>query len=77
MSDDSVVPATGATNPNLGRLTTVPPRKVWPHEAQHFTPWLLKNVDVLSGLALALEQGQSVSRDDVASGWPRLTAGQR
>lgn len=44
--------------PKLGRLTTVDPRDVWQHEAHHFTPWLLKNVDVLSdvlGMNLALE----------------------
>lgn len=44
--------------PALGRLTRVPPREVWPHEAHSFTPWLLNNVDVLSellGMDLALE----------------------
>jgi len=43
---------------SLGRLTTVSPREVWPHEALHFTPWLLNNVDVLSdllGMDLALD----------------------
>lgn len=47
-----------ASLPSLGRLTRVPPREVWPHEAHSFTPWLLKNVDVLSellGMELALE----------------------
>jgi hypothetical protein len=34
----------------LGRLTVVPAREVWPHEALDFTPWLLANVDVLSDL---------------------------
>lgn len=34
----------------LGRLTPVLPRDVWPHEAHDFTPWLLQNVDVLSDL---------------------------
>ncbi|GAA1605891.1 DUF4268 domain-containing protein [Kribbella karoonensis] len=34
----------------LGRLTAVPAREVWPHEAHDFTPWLLANVDVLSDL---------------------------
>lgn len=34
----------------LGRLTTVSARSVWPHEALDFTPWLLRNVDVLSDL---------------------------
>lgn len=45
-------------SPILGRLTPVPPREVWPHEAHSFTPWLLKNVDVLSdllGMDLVLE----------------------
>lgn len=44
--------------PTLGRLTPVPPREVWPHEAHDFTPWLLGNVDVLSdllGMDLALD----------------------
>lgn len=44
--------------PALGRLTRVPPREVWAHEAHSFTPWLLNNVDVLSellGMDLALE----------------------
>ena len=36
--------------PILGRLITVQPRDVWVHEAHHFTPWLLANVDVLSDL---------------------------
>jgi hypothetical protein len=46
------------TTPNLGRLTPVPVREVWPHEARDFTPWLLDNVDVLSkllGIDLVLE----------------------
>lgn len=44
--------------PVLGRLSAVPPREVWPHEAHSFTPWLLGNVDVLSdllGMDLSLE----------------------
>lgn len=46
------------TNPDLGRLTAVPARDVWPHEAHDFTPWLLQNVDVLAdllGMDLALD----------------------
>src|SRR3954452_23505714 len=36
--------------PTLGRLTVVPAREVWRHEALHLTPLLLSNVDVLSEL---------------------------
>lgn len=46
------------STPELGRLTIVPPRQVWPHEALNFTPWLLQNVDVLGdllGMDLELE----------------------
>jgi hypothetical protein len=46
------------TTPYMGRLTTVPPREVWTHEAHNFTPWVLQNVDVLSdllGMDLVLE----------------------
>lgn len=45
----------------LGRLVPVPPREVWRHEAQHFTPWLLGNVDVLNdllGMELVLERAE-------------------
>lgn len=48
-------------NIELGRLKPVPPRSVWPHEAQNFTPWLLRNVDVLSdllGMDLTLERAE-------------------
>jgi hypothetical protein len=38
------------TPPNLGRLSPVEPRKIWPHEAHAFTPWLLENKDVLGDL---------------------------
>ena len=44
--------------PLLGRPSVVPPREAWPHEAHSFTPWSLRNVDVLSdllGMELALE----------------------
>lgn len=43
---------------HVGRLRRVPAREVWPHEALDFTPWLLRNVDVLSdllGMDLVLE----------------------
>jgi hypothetical protein len=45
----------------LGRLTSVPARQVWPHEAIDFTPWLLQNVDVLSdllGMDLVLDRAE-------------------
>ena len=32
----------------LGRLEPLDPRSVWPHEAHHFTPWLLSNADALA-----------------------------
>lgn len=47
--------------PVLGRVETVHPRQVWAHEAHHFTPWLLGNVDVLSallGMDLVLEAAE-------------------
>jgi Domain of unknown function (DUF4268) len=46
---------------SLGRIETVDPRSVWPHEALDFTPWLLSNVDVLSdllGMNLVLEKAE-------------------
>ena len=45
----------------LGRILQMHPREVWPHEALHFTPWLLQNVDVLSellGMDLILEAAE-------------------
>ena len=32
----------------IGSLQRVDLRKVWPHEAQDFTPWLAENIDVLN-----------------------------
>ena len=37
-----------ADMPVLSRISPVPVRKVWAHEAHHFTQWLLLNCDVLS-----------------------------
>ncbi len=31
--------------PALGHLDQVDPRIIWPHEALHFTPWLLDNAE--------------------------------
>ena len=42
----------------FGELIDVDISEVWPHEAQHFTPWLADNLDRLSrelGIRLALE----------------------
>jgi hypothetical protein len=33
---------------DLGRLTQVPVRDIWTHEAHDFTKWMLENADVLS-----------------------------
>ena len=43
---------------NLGKLERVEVRKAWEHEAQHFTPWLADNLDLLGeklGISLELE----------------------
>jgi hypothetical protein len=48
--------------PKLGRLGTVDPRTVWKHEARDFTPWLRKNIELLSeklGLELDLVEQES------------------
>jgi hypothetical protein len=40
----------------FGELVTVPLREGWPHESQHFTPWLVENLDRLGrALGLGLE----------------------
>lgn len=41
-------PLVGANPPALSRLKPLDPRTVWPHEAHHFTPWLLENGDALA-----------------------------
>lgn len=50
-----------SSSAQLGRLSIVPPRQIWPHEALDFTPWLLRNVDVLSdllGMDLVLDEAE-------------------
>ncbi len=42
------------TAQELGTLTRIDPRTVWPREAQDFTPWLAEHLDVL-GDALGLD----------------------
>ena len=50
--------------PALGRLEAVDPRSVWAHEANGFTPWLLKNADVL-GDALGMDLTLSAAEHPV------------
>lgn len=48
-------------SPQLGRLESVDPRSIWPHEAQDFTPWLLANAEVLAdtlGIDLELTENE-------------------
>ena len=48
---------------NLGTLTEITDlREVWPHEAHDFTPWLAKNIGVLSdtvGIDISIEETES------------------
>lgn len=46
----------------FGQIKKVPIRDIWAHEAQHFTPWLAKNIEVLGkviGLELELIQEEA------------------
>ena len=46
--------------PELSSITTVDPRKVWPNEARHFTPWLAANIGELNrALQLDIEITQT------------------
>ena len=47
--------------PALGHLDQVDPRTIWPHEALHFTPWLLDNAERLAealGIELELTEAE-------------------
>jgi hypothetical protein len=47
--------------PALGHLDQVDPRIIWPHEALHFTPWLLDNAERLAealGIELELTEAE-------------------
>lgn len=48
-----------STPSNIGNVEVVPVRKAFPHEAQHFTAWLEKNIAALSsrlGISLTVVQ---------------------
>ncbi len=50
----------------IARLTQVPLREVWPHEAQDFTRWLAENLDYLeevTGLSLTLVEREAATGD--------------
>ncbi len=48
----------------LGRLESVDPRTIWPHEAQNFTPWLFENADRLAE-ALGIEVDLEATEEPV------------
>lgn len=54
--------------PTIGRLTRLPLREVWPHEAGNFTPWLLANADVL-GQALEMDLEITQAEHPVGKYW--------
>ncbi len=47
------------------RKQRVKPRKIWPHEAWDFTPWLAENLALLAS-ALNTE----LEADWIPTGWP-------
>jgi len=51
----------GVVPNQLSRLQQISVREIWPHEAHHFTRWLLENADVLSdvlGMQLDLTEAE-------------------
>ena len=49
-----------------GKLTRIPLREVWPHEARDFSRWLAKNLDYLeecTGLSLSLIETEAITGD--------------
>lgn len=51
---------------NLGTISPLPLRQLWPGEATHFTPWLSTNLDLLAaklGMDLELESTESAAGD--------------
>lgn len=51
---------------HLGRLESLDPRTVWPHEAHDFTPWLLENAGAL-GEALGIDLEFSAAEHPVGA----------
>ncbi len=50
----------------VARLSRLPLREVWPHEALHFTIWLAENLDYLeevTGLSLSLVEREAAAGD--------------
>jgi len=54
----------GNVMPEFGQLQIVDLRKIWPHEASNFTPWLAENIDAL-GACLGMELELTESEADV------------
>jgi hypothetical protein len=61
---------------DIGKLTRVPLREVWKHEAYDFTQWMEENIDVLNNvLAFDLvnvdrEQAAGTGKIDVTGSGP-------
>ena len=51
--------------PELGNIEQVAVRKIWRYEAEHFTPWLAKNIDQLGD---ALQMDLVVLRQEAYAG---------
>jgi hypothetical protein len=52
--------------PDFGELKSVDIRKLWPHEARDFTPWLAENITLLSD-ALGMELEVTAREADVGN----------
>jgi len=50
--------------PDFGTLRNIDLRKIWPHEANNFTPWLAENIEAL-GEAVGMELELTESEADV------------
>ena len=52
----------------LGQIERVALRTVWPHEANDFTPWLTKNIDLNENLPFEIDR-DSIEREAAAGGF--------